>query len=133
MVQSKPKEIRIRSLLHQDLIFQHYQPIVELSTNQLYSYESLLRSKLQYTPDVLLRLARQQDQLYVMDTMCIFNSIQTFFKPEGSRETDSLFINVFPSTLLETSFMPLLDWMMDQANIPPSRIVFELNEAKDED
>jgi EAL domain-containing protein (putative c-di-GMP-specific phosphodiesterase class I) len=125
--------IKIKSLLHKDLLMQHYQPIVELSTNGLYSYESLMRCKLKYNPDTLFRAAMRQELLYEMDIFCISKSILSYFIRRDPRNELTLFVNVFPSTLLNPAFIPALERLMDKMDdIQPNSIVFEINEAQEE-
>ncbi|TJY41937.1 EAL domain-containing protein [Cohnella pontilimi] len=125
--------INIESLLDHDLIEQYYQPIIDLSTNDLYSHESLMRNKRHLNPAGVFRAAIENNRLYEIDALCISKSIRSYFALDGTRDGQTLFINIFPSSILNRLFVPFLENLMDQMQILPSCIVFELNETKEEE
>lgn len=125
----------IEAILHNDMITQHYQPIIELSTCRLFSYESLMRCKLGVNPEVIFRDAILQKTLYQLDTYCISKGVEAYFS-QKMRLPDAaaaLFVNIFPSTLLHPFFMPFVEQLMSRIDVSPSSIVFEINECKEEE
>lgn len=134
MVEMKQRKsankINIETLLNNGMVYQHYQPIFELGTDNLFGHEALMRCKLQLNPEVMFRLAMEQNKLLELDTECISNSILSYFDHTTYGVT-TLFVNIFPSTLLHPSFLPALDVLMEK--LSSSSIVFELNEAKEQE
>jgi EAL domain-containing protein (putative c-di-GMP-specific phosphodiesterase class I) len=125
--------INIEGLIHKGLLFQNYQSIVDFKTGEIYGYESLMRSSLKIEPEKLLRMAMRQNRLYELDTACIMEGVLSYFSSGCRRESQALFVNVFPSTLLNPSFVPFLDKLRGKVDVPASSIVFEINEAKEEE
>jgi EAL domain-containing protein (putative c-di-GMP-specific phosphodiesterase class I) len=106
-------------------IYHVYQPIFNLNNWGVHGYEALLRnSKFQNTEEIF-RKARKVGKLYELDTYSISNAISSFEFSNNSL----LFLNVFPSTLVQTSFQRYLRDLHLKLFFPIHRIVFELNET----
>lgn len=98
-----------------------FQPIYHLKHNNVVAYEALLRdaSPSQIPPIDIFNEAKNHGCLNVLDLLSIKTAVETF----GIRSAH-LFLNIFPSTLLEEGFVSWWD-----ANIPPLKtIVLELLE-----
>lgn len=132
MIQGIYAPNKIECLIGSKLIYPNFQPIMDLSAGRVYSYESLMRCQKNLNPIQLFRLAMQQDCLYELDTLGIENSVQTFSKLTGGKES-ILFLNVFPSTLLHASFLPFIEELILENHIPSTAVVLEINEAKEEE
>lgn len=98
-----------------------FQPIYYLKTNSIVGYEALLRdaSKLNVSPVDIFKEADKKGQLNILDRISIKTAIESF-----KDESNPLFLNVFPSTLLEEGF---LSWW-DTSISHPMPVVFELLE-----
>lgn len=98
-----------------------FQPIYHLKHNNAVAYEALLRdtSPLKIPPVDIFKKAEKHGYLNTFDLVSIKAAVETF----NDRST-YLFLNIFPSTLLEKD---LLSWW--DVNIPPLQpIVLELLE-----
>jgi EAL domain-containing protein (putative c-di-GMP-specific phosphodiesterase class I) len=109
-----------------------FQPLVHLATGQFFGYEALLRSSTHHSPDFLFRKARSEGQLYELDTLSMKKAIESYFTSVTFHDyVPLLFINVFPSTLLNPAFLSFItEGLFGSWN---SRIVLEINEANEED
>ena len=107
-----------------------YQPIYSLLDDCVFGYESLIRNPEIKNPEVLFSLAMQQDCLFDLDLFSIVNSVHTFERQSRHSSAPRLSVNVFPSTLLEPSFLIRLDRLMSSVSLKPDQITFELNEAE---
>lgn len=107
-----------------------YQPIYELSDFTILGYEAFIRPN-DYKDNIenVFIEAKKQNYLYELDTISIKNAVFTFFEKEFTNT--KLFINVFPSTLINPSFIPFLEELMKQVDKPLNRIVLEINEAEE--
>jgi EAL domain-containing protein (putative c-di-GMP-specific phosphodiesterase class I) len=101
-----------------------YQPIYDLKDNILIGYEALMRSKMQYSlnPMEIFQTAESLGERTKLDRQLIIKAQQLF----KGFENCNLFLNIFPSTLLEEDF---LDWWDRESGIAPL-IVLELSEAE---
>lgn len=98
-----------------------FQPIFDLKSNKVLGYEALLRdaSSPNLSPVDIFVEAEKKGYRNVLDILSIKNAIDSF-----KYNSHLLFLNIFPSTLLEKDF--LLWW---DEHIPPSSpIVLELLE-----
>jgi EAL domain-containing protein (putative c-di-GMP-specific phosphodiesterase class I) len=111
--------IDIRSIYHV------YQPIYSLLSNRLVGHEALLRSDC-FTPEELFNWAKEANRLYELDTASIYKGISTFYKGVKNRNC-TLFVNVFPSTIIHPHFLNFIEQYLDF--IPTEKVVFELNEC----
>lgn len=111
-----------------------YQPLVELANGQCFGYEALLRCASKQSPEQLFQTARQAGQLYELDTAAMRGAVSSYFAemPAG-RNAPYLFVNLFPSTLLNPLFLPFLDELLAAFPGIARRIVLEINEAAEED
>jgi len=98
-----------------------FQPIYDLKLNKVIGYEALLRdaSPKNLSPVDIFNEAEKKGHRSILDTLSIKTAINSF-----KDNSYLLFLNIFPSTLLEEDFM--LWW---DENIPSScPIVLELLE-----
>jgi EAL domain-containing protein (putative c-di-GMP-specific phosphodiesterase class I) len=101
-----------------------YQPIYDVKSNVLLGYEALMRDKKRITlnPMEVFQNAQLLGEHNILDKHLIIKAQQLFrdFKKH------SLFINIFPSTLLQRDFISW--WDKHSENIP--NIVLELSETE---
>lgn len=124
----------IRTWLVEGKQFEHvYQPIWDLDTWNIFGYEALMRVVNKAVPNVehLFQRAREEGCLYELDTMAIENSISNF--PFSHLNKQLLFLNIYPSTILHEHFEDFLDDLIRKYPVIRDRIVFELNETRDEE
>ncbi|WP_312113392.1 EAL domain-containing protein [Brevibacillus reuszeri] len=119
------------------LLGSHYpvfQPLVHLGSGEIFGYEALLRSKTASSPDALFRNARLENRLYELDTYSMRTAISSYFnKMNRLGNSPFLFLNVFPSTLLNPGFLDFLHGHVQKYRSIHQQIVLEINEANEED
>jgi EAL domain-containing protein (putative c-di-GMP-specific phosphodiesterase class I) len=124
----------VDSLIYNQLFYHHYQPLYALSNWKLYGYEAFFRSDFSLNPELVFQFAKKNRKLFELDTASIFNAALFYFISKenillGLKKT--LFVNVFPSTLLHPSFSNFLERLISENMIIPSKnIVFEINESE---
>lgn len=114
------------------LKFSHvFQPIFSLEKDIVIGYESLIRSEQIKNPQLLFALAEKQQKLFELDVSSIIESIYCFNQLIPAQfATLYLTVNIYPSTIVNPYFLYLIDDVMGKVNLPPSSIIFELNEAE---
>jgi EAL domain-containing protein (putative c-di-GMP-specific phosphodiesterase class I) len=101
-----------------------FQPIYNLENNDVIGYEALLRdsSRLQVSPVDLFDKAGKCGHRNTLDLISLKTALE-FFPLES---TNQLFLNIFPSTLLQEGFLSWWD-----LNVPRSvQVVLELLESE---
>ena len=70
----------LNKLLENKAICYAMQPIIEGATGRVYGYEMLMRSKMQEfkSPADILRLAKVQSKLYIIEEITLFESMKTY-------------------------------------------------------
>jgi EAL domain-containing protein (putative c-di-GMP-specific phosphodiesterase class I) len=113
--------------------FEHvYQPIWDLKNWIAFGYEAFIRIENKGVQNVecLFQLAREEGCLYELDTAAIESSISNF--PFFELNKQLLFLNVYPSTIVHPQFVYFLDDLLNKYPLVRGRVVFELNEATEE-
>jgi len=112
------KTINISELTH------WYQPIQQLETGAVFGYEALVRSKTSYdfSPLELFKEVEAKGIRTYLDCQLLFRAINSM----SQISPYTLFLNVFPSTLLEKWF---LSWWDEYINVT-SPLVLELSEVE---
>ncbi|MGM8213256.1 EAL domain-containing protein, partial [Virgibacillus sp. W0430] len=82
----------------------HYQPIFDLKEGTIKGYEGLLRHKKLESTEFLFKRAKSRKRLYKLDSRSIYKAILTYQTAGFTKKEGSLFLNVFPSTLLNHKF-----------------------------
>lgn len=100
-----------------------FQPIYELGNNNILGYEALLRntSQLKVSPTDIFKEAEKRGCENILDLLSIKTAIESF-----ECESKLLFLNIFPSTLLQKNFLSWWD-----ISVPSSMtVVLELLESE---
>lgn len=110
-----------------------YQPMWNMDGWEVFGYEALMRIKdcSNVEIDGVFSKARAQGSLYELDSISVESAVRHF--PVRLLNKELLFINIFPSTILDERFEPFIKHLRDRYSINPSRIVFELNETIEEE
>lgn len=107
-----------------------YQPIWNIKEWKIIGYESLLR--ISDDPDLPLETffanARKENYLSKLDTFLINDTIE-HYQTLTARRKKPLFINIFPSTLLDELFESFILSLVENFPAMKGKIIFELNET----
>lgn len=116
-------------MMEESELFHHFQPIYHLKNGEIFGFEGLLRAN-KFTPEELFNDAINKGRLYEFDTWCIHKAIETYQKAGLTKKDGSLFINVFPSTLLNKDFFSFINNIMKKNLLKNQAIIFEINEKE---
>ncbi|MEJ8546258.1 EAL domain-containing protein [Brevibacillus borstelensis] len=124
----------MNDLMQKEWYYPVFQPLVQLSTGRFVGYEALLRSTANLSPETIFLTARTENRLFELDTFSMKGAIASYFSETPSASVAPLlFINVFPSTLLNPAFHDFLHGELREYQSLSGRIVLEINEANEED
>lgn len=120
----------VQFLIQYEQFYHCFQPLYDLSEGKKrYGFESLLRSSAFRDPQLFFRKAKEAEKLFELDTKSISKAVLSYHL-RGCPD-EFLFVNVFPSTIMEASFFPFVETMLKYTPITAERIVFELNESEE--
>lgn len=110
----------------------HFQPIVDLHSEKIYGYESLIRGvnddgSLVY-PDKLFSWAKEGDMLFYLDRACRETSLKT---AAVKNIKNKVFINFIPTAIYdpEHCLQSTVKWAK-QLEFDPKNIIFEVTETE---
>ncbi len=72
-------------------------------------------------------MAREESRVNMLDKIAIETGINTFSKSNNNGSA-LLFINILPSTLLQSDFFMFIDGILNESGYSKDRLVFELSE-----
>lgn len=123
-------EALLDSVIRQQDITVHFQPIVHLQTRQIYGYEGLVRGPVNtvlHAPTRLFEAATRAGRLAELDLLCrrvVINRFAQLNLP------GRLFINVDPYSLMHEDFIEGLTLeFVEEARLNPSQLIIELTET----
>lgn len=114
---------QMQTIVTSDLVH-WYQPICQLETGEILGYEALVRNKFlkEFSPLEIFKQAAEEGKRTYLDCHLLFQAVNSV-----SYICDyMLFLNVFPSTLLEKWF---LSWW-DEHFTAPVPLVIEISESE---
>lgn len=118
----------VSSILDDNKIVYHFQPIIEVKTARIYGYEALMRADVAQplSPLDVLRYAEYYDRLYDVEKATFNNVISTMKKNTGKLTGGKkIFINSIPGNLLKEDDISVLETYVSEH---PDSIVVELTE-----
>ena len=124
---------RIQSAIETNSILLMYQPIMNLSSNEISHYEVLVRLLdpelgIVY-PDQFMKLAEDSGLISTIDSMVMEKAIARLAQLNNDDATLSLAINVSAVTLMERNLVPNLRSLLSEHRIEPSNLVLEITET----
>jgi len=125
-----PLDEQTEKVIKHEAFHYAYQPLYFLSDWALLGHEAFLRSQYFATPELLFQNAERLNKLYELDILSFFKAI-VFYTSRNKALQTSLFVNVFPSTLLHPDFHHFLDELLSNHPIPKGKIVLEINESQE--
>lgn len=118
----------LNNFIENEAFEHHFQPIVDLTDQKVEAYEALFRSQLFSNPEQAFNLAIKKKQLYELDSRSLRKAIHTYLKAGYLEKGKKLFVNVYPSTVLNINFISLIDNIIDRFPGSSQSIVLEFVE-----
>ncbi|MGP4075654.1 EAL domain-containing protein [Halobacillus sp. K22] len=117
-------------IIQQGTFTSHLQPIVDMHENEIFGYESLLRTKgKSINPGDLFSYAQRSGLQSMLDQKARRSAVKakSDFLPKGQK----IFINFLPSTIYVPEFcLKHTFQMVEEFNIDPADLVFEVVETE---
>src|SRR5699024_5278047 len=118
------------ALIRQLDIYHYFQPIKDLLNNKIFGFEALIRSRHFANPGKLFNYAKERGMQFELDVASILKACETFNTYYSNHHHLMLFMNIYPSTLIASSFENYLQTLISTATVSPHSIVFEINETE---
>lgn len=124
----------LQLVLENEDFYHVIQPIVNVEKKRVLGYEFLFRSKHVQNIESFFRYAKNMEQLTNLDLKSVKKIFQSIHHEYSKMNSLYWFINIQPQTLIYPHFFKKLYEWIEEKNMNPQSIVFELNEhAKDVD
>ncbi|MDG5786736.1 EAL domain-containing protein [Evansella sp. AB-P1] len=120
----------IDNFIKKEQFYHFYQPIYDITTMNILGYEALLRSSIHKNPMDAFQLAINEKKLYELDMRSIHKALFSYGNVGSAKSNRKLFLNVFPSTILNQKFFPFLTKIMSLSTIKSQQIIFEISESE---
>lgn len=120
----------IKDFIRMEKFYHYFQPIFHLNDWRKIGYEVLLRSEVYPNPEYTFQKAKREKQLYELDSRSIHKAISTYHLAGISKKYGNLFLNVFPSTILNPKFPSFLKEIITKYNINSQHLVLEISESE---
>ena len=121
----------VSTVLDENRLTYHFQPIVDVRTGKIFGYEALMRADVtpHLSPMTILRYAEYYDRLYDVEKSTFRNVIHTMTNNAAKlSDGKKIFINSIPGYLLKDEDMQVLE---DYVSRHPGSIVVELTERSE--
>ena len=120
------------SLLKENRLTTHFQPIFRAGSLELFGYECLMRGQAAdgelISPATLIQWARQEQLVFMLDRVCRETHLRNAGKLNLPKDA-TLLINFMPTAIYKPEFcLKTTIAASKEAGIEPSRIVFEVVE-----
>lgn len=122
--------LSIRNFIREEQFYHFFQPIYHLNSWDKLGYEVLLRSTVYPNPELTFQEAKKEKQLYELDSRSIHKAISTYHSAGSSKRNGTLFLNVFPSTILNQNFPSFLNQIITEKYLDSQQIVLEISESE---
>ncbi|AWX56853.1 MULTISPECIES: EAL domain-containing protein [Brevibacillus] len=119
----------IAELFKKKEYYHAFQPICQLPEKSRIGYEVLLRSKAGIHPETLFSLAKENKMLPELDTHSLHYALLTFFHSSIEHKNELIFVNIFPSTIIEDTFPGFIQKIARSFRPFLNQIVLEINES----
>lgn len=121
----------LNKILKGKQFFHHYQFIYEVNNCHPIGLEVLFRSHLISNPHQIFLDAKKHGKLFDLETTSIAQAIKELnHKIYDTEFPIQIFVNLFPSTIVNPNFLPFMNKLISQTSISKSNIVFEINEEE---
>lgn len=127
----RSKELEtVKQAIERGEFYHYYQPIYNIGYWKVVGYESFLRSKSGINPEAIFMKAKSEEQLYELDSWSIHKAAETYRKAGMLKKDELLFLNVFPSTIINPSFSSFINKIMNENMLESQQVVFEISESE---
>ncbi len=119
-------------IINNESLTSYFQPIVDMKTNTIYGYETLIRGvkadgNLMY-PDELFEKSKRNDLNFKLDRLCRESALKT---AATKKVNQKVFINFIPTAIYDPEFcLASTEKWAKQLEFDPSQIVFEVVETE---
>ncbi|MDQ0160922.1 EAL domain-containing protein [Alkalibacillus salilacus] len=120
----------LAKVIDHELVYHHFQPIYNLTSNEPIGYEALLRTDLFGHPELLFDAAHEIGRLHELDRLSIKQAIKAYSSDQYFEPGQTLLINVLPSTMMDSSFAFWIRDLLDFYHVKPHQVVIEINEQE---
>ncbi|VEF48657.1 diguanylate cyclase/phosphodiesterase [Bacillus freudenreichii] len=120
----------ISRFIEMEQFYHFYQPIFDINNGIKIGHEMLLRSDIYPNPEIPFQLAKKEDQLYELDSRSIRKAIYSYHTAGSSSEIGILFVNIYPSSILNPNFPSFINQIVACNYVESQRVVLELSESE---
>ena len=93
------EEQLFNTIMHENQLSYHFQPIVDAHTGEVVGYETLMRTEY-FSPEQMISLAEKYGRLYEIEKATFFNALKFLSQHQNHFSARKLFINSIPTALL---------------------------------
>ncbi|MDR4889929.1 EAL domain-containing protein [Fredinandcohnia sp. QZ13] len=121
--------IDIKQMIRKKDFFHHGQTIYNINEMRKIGTEFLFR-KNHENPELIFRRAKELNRLFELDTASIRKAFFSYFSSGLSLTEELLFVNVYPSTILNPQFPSFIESLLQAFPNSRFRSVFEIVESE---
>ncbi|GIN94461.1 hypothetical protein J6TS1_03310 [Siminovitchia terrae] len=118
------------SFIQMDQFYHFFQPIYDIKSSKKVGYEALLRHETYPNPEAAFQTAKQENCLYDLDSQSIYKALSSFYSVDSREELGVLFLNIFPSTILNPNFPDFVQQIIADNDSANQQIVLEISESE---
>jgi len=130
---NKSVEQQLLRALRADALTLVYQPIVDLATRRIVEAEALVRWTDEYknavSPEVFVKIAEERGFVGEITKLVLRHAMRDFAATMRARSTFRVNINIAASDLADSSFIPMLERSMNEAEVSPRNLGIEITES----
>jgi diguanylate cyclase (GGDEF)-like protein/PAS domain S-box-containing protein len=124
---------RIRHALEQDLLVLHWQPILDLRTQEVSQYELLLRMQAEdgrlVPPGAFLATAERFGLIQQIDRWVVRQAVRLVAAHERAGRQLLIEVNLSGKSMNDRDLLPLIEEELSRTPIEPSSLIFEVTET----
>lgn len=117
--------MRLFQLLQGKNFSHHYQPIIKLSNGDIAGLEALFRPHFFHYPEHAFQQAKKKNKLFELDVCALDKAVRTF-RQGRLLPPEKLFIALYPSTMMNPRFVPILLQIIHHYAIPAKQLILEI-------
>lgn len=133
-LKQSPLGLELLKVVEEGLLQSVFQPIVDLKTQTIFSYEALVRgpfNSVLHRPLNLFNVAEERNVLEELDSYARICSIDAFSKQAAQRESVHLFLNTSVEAVMNSAHHNSLTMDVIKAiGLQPERVVIEITELQ---